>query len=57
MASHSTKKANRKQLAHSAVAKLERMTEAVDHSANIYSLTDKLGAAIQRKAPSNQTGI
>jgi integrase len=50
MASHYTKKANRKKLAHGGVAKLERMTEPMDHSANIYSLTDKLGAGNRAKS-------
>jgi len=44
MASHYTRKANRKKLAYGGVAKLERKTGSTDHSANAYSLTDKLGA-------------
>jgi hypothetical protein len=42
MASHYTKKANRKKLAYGGVAKLERITGSMDHRANVYSLTEKL---------------
>jgi hypothetical protein len=56
MASHYTKKANRKKLAHAGVAKLERMTEPMDHSANIYSLTDKLGAGNRAKSSIESEG-
>jgi len=44
MASHYTKKANRKKLAYGGVAKLERMSGSMDHRANVYSLTERLGA-------------
>jgi integrase len=56
MASHYTKKANRKKLAHGGVAKLERMTEPMDHSANIYSLTDKLGTGNRAKSSIESDG-
>ena len=36
MASHYTKAANRKKLAHRGVAKLERMSGSMDHRANVY---------------------
>lgn len=42
MASHDTKKANRKKLAYGGVAKLERAIGFVGHRANVYSLTDRL---------------
>ena len=50
MASHYTKKANRKKLAYGGVAKLERMTGSMDHRANIHSLTEKLGAGNRAKS-------
>ena len=49
MASHYTKAANRKKLAHRGVAKLERMSGSMDHRANVYSLTDRLGAGNRAK--------
>ena len=49
MASHYTKAANRKKLAHRGVAKLERMSGSMDHRANVYSLTDRLGARNRAK--------
>jgi hypothetical protein len=57
MASHYTKKANRKKLAYAGVAKLERMSGSMDHRANVYSLTDRLGAGIRAKAHSDQMAI
>jgi hypothetical protein len=36
MASHSTRKANRKKLAYGGVAKLERTTGSMDHRATVY---------------------
>ena len=50
MASHYTRKANRKKLAYGGVAKLERMTGSVDDRGNVYSLTDKLGAGNRAKS-------
>jgi integrase len=56
MASHYTKKANRKKLAYGGVAKLERMTGSMDHRANTYSLTDKLGAGNRAKSSIESDG-
>ncbi|CCD90466.1 putative phage integrase/recombinase [Bradyrhizobium sp. ORS 375] len=50
MASHYTRNANRKKLAYGGVAKLERMIGSADHRANVYSLTDKLGAGNRTKS-------
>jgi hypothetical protein len=50
MASRYTKKANRKKLAYGGVAKLERMTGSLDRRANVYSLTDRLGAGNRAKS-------
>src|SRR5262249_4788011 len=56
MASHYTKKANRKKLAYGGVAKLERMTGSMDHRANVYSLTEKLGAGNRVKSSIESDG-
>jgi len=56
MASHYTKKANRKKLAYGGVAKLERMTGSMDHRANVYSLTEKLGAGNRAKTSMESDG-
>jgi hypothetical protein len=57
MASHDSQKTNRKRLAYRGVAKLERITGSMDHTANVYSLTDKPGAGIEQKAQSSQTVV
>jgi hypothetical protein len=54
MASHCTKKANRKKLAYGGVAKLERMTGSTDHRANVYSSPGSRVREIERKAQWNQ---
>jgi hypothetical protein len=56
MASHYTKKANRKKLAYGGVAKLERMTGSMDHRANVYSLTDRLAAGNRAKSSIESDG-
>jgi hypothetical protein len=57
MASHYTKKANGKRLAYGGVAKLERMAGSTEHTAKVYSLTDKPGAGNRTKTQSDQVAI
>jgi hypothetical protein len=57
VASHYTKKANRKRLAYGGVAKLERMAGSTEHTAKVYSLTDKPGAGNRTKTQSDQVAI